>query len=229
MSGPRQHHLIRVMLPRPAGENMSVLLSFRPEEVGMYESQAAPDMPDLRWAWWLVSLLGVLAVIAGIVVVAKPSNSLATLAVVSGIFILVDGVVAIVDALTGSTEDRGLIAILGVVSVVIGILLVRHPIGGVKAVALLLGIWMIAAAVVRVVAAFAVHAHRLRRLVAAGILAIAGIAIVSEPHIGYATLAVIVGIGFISYGATMIVLGWALRTVGHAASSAADAHRAAAT
>ena len=196
----------------------------------MHESQASSaGMREMRWAWWIVFLLGVLAVIAGIVVVAKPSNSLTTLAVVSGIFILVDGIVAIVDASTGTTENRGLVAILGVVSVVVGILLVRHPIGGVKAVALLLGIWMIAAALVRVVAAFALPEHRLRRLVAAVILAIAGIAIVSEPHIGYATLALIVGIGFIGYGATMIVLGWALRTVGHVASPSSGARRTAAT
>lgn len=196
----------------------------------MHESKASSEgMRDMSSAWWIFSILGALAVIAGIVVLAKPSNSLATLAVVSGIFILFDGIVAIVDALIGSTENRGLIAILGVVSVVIGVLLVRHPIGGVKAVALLLGIWLIAAAVVRVVAAFAVPEHRLRRLVGAVILAIAGIAIVSEPHIGYATLAVIVGIGFIGYGAMMIVLGWALRTVGHAASPAATGRRAATT
>ena len=196
----------------------------------MYESRAASeDLPDVTGAWWIASLLGVLAIIAGIIVVAKPSNSLTTLAVVTGIFVLFDGIGAIVDALVGNTEDHGLVALLGVVSVVLGILLIRHPIGGVKAVALLLGIWLIAAAVVRLVVAFAVPDHRLRRLVAAAILGIVGIAIVSEPHIGYATLAVIAGIGFIAYGASMIVLGWALRTVAHDASSPAAPRHAATT
>ena len=185
----------------------------------MYESRAASDdLSDVTGLWWIASLVGVLAIIAGIIVVAKPSNSLATLAVVTGIFVLFDGIAALVDALAGSTENLGLVALLGVVSVVLGILLIRHPIGGVKAVALLLGIWLIAAAVVRLVVAFAVPEHRLRRLVAAAILGIAGVAIVSEPHIGYATLAVIAGIGFIGYGASMIVLGWALRTVARGAS-----------
>jgi uncharacterized membrane protein HdeD (DUF308 family) len=189
---------------------------------------ASEDLRDMSRAWWVASLLGALAIVAGIVVIAKPSNSLSTLAVVTGIFVLLDGIVAIVDAVAGRLESRGLVAILGVIGVVVGILLIRHPIGGVRAVALLLGLWLIAAAAVRLVAAFAVPGHRLRRLLAAAILGIAGIAIVSEPHIGYATLAVITGIGFIGYGASMIVLGWALRTVEHTQVAAAP-HRAATT
>lgn len=164
--------------------------------------------------WWIAALIGVLSMIAGVIVLVKPSNSLATLAVVTGIFVLIDGIVAVVEALE-LPESRGAVAVLGVVSVVIGILLIRHPVSGVTAVALLLGIWLIAAAVVRVVVAVAVREHVLRRLAVAAVLAIAGIAIVSEPHIGYATLALIVGLGFIGYGAAMIVLGAAIRSVGH--------------
>lgn len=196
----------------------------------MYESPPAPeDVRAMTGVWWIASLVGVISIIAGIIVVAKPSNSLATLAVVSGIFVLIDGIVAIVEALGRDTESRGLVAILGVVSVVVGILLIRHPIAGVTAVALLLGIWLIAAAVVRLVVAFARGEHRLRRVVVAVILAIAGIAIVSSPHIGYATLALIVGLGFIAYGCAMVALGLAIRTVGHAASPPAAPHEAATT
>jgi uncharacterized membrane protein HdeD (DUF308 family) len=200
------------------------------EEVGMAEQSLSPeDLRAMTGEWWIAALVGVISIIAGIIVVAKPSNSLATLAVVSGIFVLIDGIVAIIEALGRNTEYRGLVAILGVVSVVVGILLIRHPIAGVTAVALLLGIWLIAAAVVRVVVAFALSEHRLRRVVVAVILAIGGIAIVSSPHIGYATLALIVGFGFIAYGAAMVVLGLAIRTVGRAASPPAAPHQAATT
>src|SRR3982074_1147938 len=188
----------------------------------MYESSpSSEDVRAMAGVWWIASLIGAISIIAGIIVLAKPSNSLATLAVVSGIFVLVDGIVAIVEALGRNTENRGLIAILGVLSVVVGILLIRHPIGGVNAVALLLGIWLVAAAVVRLVVAFALGEHRLRRIVVAVILAIAGIAIVSSPHIGYATLALIVGLGFIAYGGAMLLLGLGMRAVGPAPSPAA--------
>ena len=191
----------------------------------MYERSGSPqDVAAIAGAWWMAALVGLLSIVAGVIVVVKPSNSLATLAVITGVFILIDGIVAIVSAF-GPGENAGVVAILGVVSVIVGILLIRHPISGVTAVALLLGIWLIAAAVVRVVVAFEVGEHRLRRLLVAAILAIAGIVIVSDPHIGYTTLALIVGIGFIAYGVTMMVLGLALRTVGHAVSD--ETHRGA--
>lgn len=103
----------------------------------------------------------------------------------------------IVQALGSPTESRGLVAVMGVVSVIVGIVLIRHPGVGVTAVALLLGLWLIAAAAVRVVIAFEVSENRLHRLLVAAVLAVAGIIVVSSPHIGYATLARVVGLGFI--------------------------------
>jgi uncharacterized membrane protein HdeD (DUF308 family) len=209
-------------------------LSFQPassaEEVDMNESsRESADVRAAAGVWWIAALVGVLSIIAGIIVLVKPSNSLSTLAVVSGIFVLIDGIAAIVAALGRDTANRGLLATLGVLSVVVGILLIRHPIAGVTAVALLLGIWLIAAAVVRLVVAFELGEHRLRHLTVAVILAIVGIAIVSSPHIGYATLALLVGLGFVGYGAAMIVVGLAIWTVGHVASPPAAPHRTATT
>jgi uncharacterized membrane protein HdeD (DUF308 family) len=197
------------------------------KEVDVPESpSAAEDLPAATGLWWIPALAGVISIVVGIIVLAKPSNSLETLAVVSGIFVLLDGIVALVEALFGGTESRGLVAILGVVSVVVGILLIRHPVKGVNAVALLLGIWLIAAAVVRLVVAFTLGVHLLRRVLIAVILGIAGIAIISSPHIRYGTLALIAGIGFIGYGAAMVVLGLAMRTVGHDASPATPSQAA---
>lgn len=39
---------------------------------------------EVTWGWWLALLIGVVSIIAGIIVIAKPSNSLATLAVIFG-------------------------------------------------------------------------------------------------------------------------------------------------
>jgi uncharacterized membrane protein HdeD (DUF308 family) len=171
------------------------------------------ELRALTWGWWLALLIGFLAIVAGIIVILKPSNSLSTLAVVFGIFILIDGIFELVGAIAGDTESRGLLAVIGVLSVIAGVLLIRHPLGGVRAVALILGIWLIAAGVVRLIGAFAYPGHRIWRIVTALILGIFGVVIVSEPHIGYATLAVIAGICFILYGIGMIAVGWAMHAI----------------
>jgi uncharacterized membrane protein HdeD (DUF308 family) len=154
-----------------------------------------------------------LSIAAGVIVILKPSHSLSTIAVIFGIFILMDGIIELIAAVSGDTQNRGLLAVIGVLSVIAGVLLIRHPLGGVRAVALLLGIWLIAAGVVRFVAAFNAPDNRVWRIGVALVLAIFGIVIVANPHIGYATLAVIAGIGFICYGIGMLAVGWAMHAV----------------
>lgn len=168
---------------------------------------------EITWGWWLALLIGVVSIVAGIIVVAKPSNSLATLAVIFGIFILVDGIVELGAALSAQTESRGLLGVLGVISVIAGVLLIRHPLGGVRAVALLIGIWLIAAGLVRFIAAFETPENRIWRIGVSLILAIFGVVIVASPHIGYTTLALITGIGFICYGIGMIAVGLAMHVL----------------
>jgi uncharacterized membrane protein HdeD (DUF308 family) len=182
-------------------------------------SLAREELEALTWGWWLSLLIGALAVVAGIIVLLKPSNSLTTLAVVSGILILVDGIVELVAAVIGGSENRGLMAVIGALSVIAGVLLIRHPLGGVKAVALVLGIWLIAAGVVRFVAALVVPGGRVWRICVALVLAIFGIIIVSSPHIGYATLALLTGVCFIGYGLAMLAVGWTMHAVRHAPAS----------
>jgi uncharacterized membrane protein HdeD (DUF308 family) len=53
-----------------------------------------------------------------------------------------------------STPNRGLVALFGVLTAIVWVLLIRHPIGGVTAVALLIGLWLIAIGVIRFVTAF---------------------------------------------------------------------------
>jgi len=177
-------------------------------------SQARTDreLDEVTAVWWLPLLLGVIGIAAGVVVLLKPSDSLATLAVIAGIFVLIDGIFALVSSISRQAENRGLAAILGVLGVVVGVLLIRHPTRGVLAIALLIGIWLIAIGVVRLVEAFE-RKHRGWNILVALIEIVAGIVIVASPPIGFSTLALLTGIAFIANGASMVVLGWMLHTV----------------
>lgn len=143
-----------------------------------------------------VVLVGVLSIVVGVIILAKPGSSLQTLAVIAGIFLLVDGILELVAAFMRGTENRGLVALLGVLTAIVGVLLIRHPVGDVTAVALLIGIWLIAMGVIRFVTAFDASRHRGWHALAGALELIAGIVIVANPNIRYATLAILVGIGF---------------------------------
>ena len=117
------------------------------------------------------------------------------------------------------TQNRGMVALLGVLTAIVGVLLIRHPVQGVVFVAL----------------ADRHLADRRRRdplrrrlrdgrasrwnTIAGLVELIAGIVIISNPNIGYATLAVLVGLGFILNGIGMSALGWAMHTLRRAAAA----------
>jgi uncharacterized membrane protein HdeD (DUF308 family) len=162
---------------------------------------------ELTAAWWLLLVMGLLSAVVGVIVLAKPSHSLATLAVITGLFVLIDSIFELVTSLFADRGGGG--ALLGVLGIVVGILLIRHPIHGVLAIALLIGIWLVAIGVIRLIRALALE-HRLWNIVVALIEIVAGIVIVSSPHIGFATLALLVGISFILNGIAVVALGWTM-------------------
>lgn len=161
-------------------------------------------------AWWLWALLGVLSIVAGVVVLAKPSHSVATLAVVAGIFILAESLFELARAVDPAADDRASAGLIAVVGIGAGILLVRHPIAGVTGVALLIGIWLVATGAVRAAWALAVDRRASTRVLAAAQV-VAGIVIVASPGIGYATLALLAGLSFVANGLALIGLAWATR------------------
>lgn len=163
--------------------------------------------------WWLVLLVGCLSVVAGVIILAKPSDSLATLAVIAGVFVLVDGLVEVIASLSRRTADRGFLAVWGVLTVIVGVLLIRHPIAGVAAVAFFIGIWLMAVGVFRLLTGFFEPEHRAWNLILAVIQIVAGIVIVASPGIGFATLALLVGISFIANGVVMMILGRQMREI----------------
>ena len=177
------------------------------------ETMSREQVREMTSLWWLPLSIGILSVIAGVIVLAKPGDSLTTLAVITGIFVLVGGIAELFASLRNSTENRGMVALLGVLNVIVGVLLIRHPVGGVTFVAMVLGVWLIAAGTIHFVQAFEFAGHRVWRFCVAAIQIVAGIAILANPDIGYATLALLTGLAFIIYGAGMSMLGMAMHAV----------------
>ena len=175
-----------------------------------------PEQADaIATVSWVPLVLGLLSLVAGVIVLIKPSNSLKAITVVIGIFILLDGIMQIYMGLRHRVENSTMVALIGVLDLIIGIILIRHPITGVTFVAILIGLWLAAAGLLRLVVAFQSHGDRLGRLLVGGIELVAGIVILSSPNIRLATLAVLVGIAFILNAIALIVLALGMRTLRH--------------
>jgi uncharacterized membrane protein HdeD (DUF308 family) len=177
----------------------------------MLSSERTRELQRVRW---LLLLVGAAGIVAGAILVAQPSHSLATLAVVLGIFVLLDGIAELVFAFRDEGQNRSLAVIVGVLTLIVGLLLVRHPTHAVSAIGLLIGIWLVCAGVLRLVRAMALADHRGGRLALSLLEIVIGIAIVANPNIGYTTLAVIAGIWLIVSGLGTITLAFVVKGAG---------------
>jgi uncharacterized membrane protein HdeD (DUF308 family) len=156
----------------------------------------------------LVALVALLAIAAGVILLAKPSIAVATLGVIAGIFLLVNGAYEAIASFRSDSEHRGLMAVLGVVSVIAGVLLVRDPVSGVAFIALIVGIWLIAFGLVRLIEALGSSERGTWSAIVALVEMAVGTVIVASPGIGLRTLAVLVGIALVLRGIGMAVLAW---------------------
>jgi len=161
--------------------------------------------------WWLVMLFGVAVAGVGVFFVASPHETLSTFTVIAGILLLVDGLLAIIASIFGRGEGRGLLAIIGVLGAIAGLVLIKKPFETLVAFTLIFGVWLVVAGVVRFVAAFREPEGRAGSIAIAIVDFIAGIVVLSWPAPSLATLAVIIGIVLIIRGALWIGTGWQLR------------------
>jgi uncharacterized membrane protein HdeD (DUF308 family) len=168
------------------------------------------ELKPLSTMWWLLVLLGLISAGVGIFFVASPHESLATFTVIAGLLLLFDGAMAILASIFGKGEGRGLLATVGVLGLIAGVVLIKHPFNALVIFVMVLGIWFIASGIVRLIAAFADPEARGANLALALVDAIAGIVILAWPDLTLSTLAVIVGILLILRGVASVYVGIAL-------------------
>ena len=116
---------------------------------------AAEDLRPLTSLWWLLMLFGVATLGVGIFFVVSPHETLSTFTVIAGIFLLVDGVLAVIGSIFGRGEGRGLLALIGVLSAIAGLVLIKKPFDTLVVFTLIIGVWFVVAGGVRFVTAVA--------------------------------------------------------------------------
>ena len=183
--------------------------------------RAQPDYADMlgrigrHWGWILA--FGVITLVVGIAVLAWPGRTLVVVAVLLGIQLIVAGIFRFVaafasDDLTGGA--RVLLALLGVLSLIIGLYAVRHVLVTVLALALLLGIfWIVNGAVelFRVLSDREMN-HRGWIALAAALSIASGIVVLVYPGISLLVLAVILGIWLVVFGVMEVLLAFQIRS-----------------
>ena len=171
------------------------------------------------WGW--VLFFGIVTLILGILVVLKPKDTIYAFAILLGIWLFVAGLFRIVMAIAESQDsggERWLMAVLGLLSVIIGILFLRRTEETVTTLAFLIGLFWVIGGIIEFFTAYTDRGSPARIWrIAMGVLAFAaGVVTLVVPHLTLATLAVIMGIWLIIYGVLEIALSLQLRHLAEA-------------
>lgn len=165
--------------------------------------------------WWMLLLRGIAAIIFGGLALAWPGMTLVTLVLFYGAFVLVDGVLAIVAAITGGAlMPRWWLAIVGLLGVAAGILTFMMP--GVTALVLLYLIagWAIATGVLQIIGAIKLREEIDNEwlLILGGIISVLfGVAMFAAPGAGALALVTVIGIYAIIIGLLLVALSFRLK------------------
>jgi uncharacterized membrane protein HdeD (DUF308 family) len=169
--------------------------------------------------WWLLLSRGIAAIIFGLLAFAWPGLTLLTLILFYGAFALVDGVLAIVAAITGGVPgSRWWLAVVGLLGIAAGLLTFLTP--GLTALVLLFFIagWAIVTGVFEIIGAI-----KLRKeidnewlLILGGIISVLfGVGMMLAPGAGALALVWVIGAYSVVMGVIFVALAFRLRKHTH--------------
>ena len=113
------------------------------------------EVPEIGKNWWLFVVLGVICVVTGDRWPScGPGITLLTLGIFAGIYLMITAIMEIIDAIIGDPGGRALSAILGIISLIAGLIFLRRPGESLLAIVIVAGIFLVAEGVIRIVRAF---------------------------------------------------------------------------
>jgi uncharacterized membrane protein HdeD (DUF308 family) len=174
--------------------------------------------------WWAVVLRGVIAVLFGVLALAKPDITLEALIALFGFFAIIDGVFTLVGGISmiGSGLPWGGPVFGGLVGIAIGVATFIWP--GLTALTLLylIAFWAIFTGLMEIMTAVQMRQqlpHPVLLGFAGALSILFGLLLVVYPSSGALSVIWLLGIYAIIFGVSFIVLGFRLRNVEHDMSS----------
>lgn len=182
--------------------------------------QASTDPGDAlgrvgrSWGWVLT--FGILTLLAGAAILAWPGPTLVVIAFIVGVQLMVGGIFQFVRAFATRGADGGTRALLGVLaalSILAGIIVLRHPFTSVALLALILGLFWVVGGVIETFHGIAErHVPRRGLVIATGMLSVlAGLVLLAYPLGSLVTLTWVLGAWLVVYGIVEVVSAFALR------------------
>lgn len=172
-------------------------------------------LTQLSRNWWVLVVQGVLAILFGIMAWVWPAATVLVLVILFGAYTLVEGIFAIVAAIRGTDRNgRGWLALIGVASVVIGLVALFWP--GITALALLyvIAAWAVVRGAITIVGAIQLRKEIRGEwvlILSGAVSVIFGLLLMFWPVSGVLTVIWLIGVYAVFLGIMEIVLGFQVK------------------
>lgn len=180
---------------------------------GSMMSSLAPELPR-QWGWMLA--LGICLVILGVIAVVDAELTTIISMVVFGWILVIAGIIGAVQAIRHRGHSHLFLYVLNaVLSIVVGVMLLRGPATGAVVLTMLLATYFVVAAVFRIVMAFSSGVPNWGWMLFDGVVTlILGILIWAQwPVSGLWVIGLFIGIDLIIVGWSQAMMAMALRAI----------------
>lgn len=168
-----------------------------------------------RWPYVLIR--GICAIIFGIIAFAWPGITLFTLVVLFGIYVLVDGIFALVTAMTPAGRGSvGWLVLVGILGIAAGVVTFFYPMMTAVVLISLIGAWAVVKGIIEIVAAVQLRKeirHEWLLALAGTFSVLFGLILWVRPAAGVLALIWVLGLYAILFGIVEIGLSLRLRSL----------------
>lgn len=173
--------------------------------------ESLPATRNLKWLGWALVILGILAIVA-------PAVAGGAVVITIGLILLVAGAVQIARGLKAEAwSEKVLATVMGVITVLAGIMVIGHPLLGLAYLTLLLVAYFVLEGIWKIIASFRYRpATGWIWLLASGVVSlILGLLIWSQwPVSGLWAVGVLVGVNLLATGIALVTLASTVKEAG---------------
>jgi uncharacterized membrane protein HdeD (DUF308 family) len=179
-------------------------------------------------SWKLLLTRGIIGILFGIVAMVWPISTAIALALLWGVWALIDGVGTVIQAFQPEAHGRVWLVLMGIVSLIAAFFAIFSPAVAAVALTWILGIWLIVRGVFELLGAFRATRQSPRwLLIVGGALSILlGVLFAANPGASAVGIAFWLGVTALIWGAAFVVLGVIVRTRGSHAVTTRSTPRA---
>jgi uncharacterized membrane protein HdeD (DUF308 family) len=185
----------------------------------MTDFRAAPDatpgtLPRAGAGWGWILLYGIASAVLGLLAFAWPFSATIAVTIVIGSFFLISGLLAIVAGFAGRGHDvRGYTVGYGLLSLIVGLMLIFRPLAGAISLTLLVAIWLAVRGLMEIRWGLKLRRNRALMLVLGAVNLVLAILILATVPFSALTLpGYVLGFSFLLGGVTAIASGLSHRT-----------------